>query len=60
MKLDKVIENLIAEFGDDSDRSRCADIVSIICKAFKNPNVPDDKAEILMRVGRQLRVLGVK
>jgi len=58
--LSKVIENLVAEFGSDSDRSKTADIAGIICKAFKDVNVPNDKVVILMKVGHQLRAMGVK
>ena len=60
MKLNKVIENLVGEFGSDLDRSKTSSITSVICKAFKNVDVPDNKVEILMRVGRELNAMGVK
>ena len=60
MKLNGVIENLVAEFGADSDKTKSGEIASVICKAFKNVNVPADKAETLMKVGRKLREMGVK
>ncbi len=60
MKLNKVIENLVGEFGSDLDRSKTPSITSIICKAFKNVDVPDNKVKILMRVGRELKAMGVK
>jgi hypothetical protein len=60
MKLNQVVENLIAEFGSHEDQSKTAEIVSIICKAMKNVNVPDNKAEILMSVGHKLKAMGIK
>ena len=60
MKLNQVIENLVSEFGSDEDQSKTAEIASIICKAFKNVNVPDDKTATLMSVGRKLKAMGVK
>ena len=60
MKLNLVIENLVSEFGSDEDQSKTAEIVNIICKAFKNADVPDNKVTMLMSVGRKLRAMGVK
>jgi hypothetical protein len=60
MKLNQVIENLVAEFGSDEDQSKTAEIASIICKMMKNVNVPDNKAKILMSVGHKLKAMGVK
>ena len=60
MKLNQVIESLVSEFGSDEDQSKTAEIASIICKSFKSVNVPDDKAAILMSVGRKLKATGVK
>ena len=60
MKMNQVIENLVFEFGSDEDQSKTAEITNVICKAFKNVNVPDDKVAILMSVGRKLKAMGVK
>ena len=60
MKLNHVIEKLVSEFGNDQDQSKTAATTSIICKAFKNVNVLDEKVEILIRVGRQLQAMGMR
>jgi hypothetical protein len=60
MKLNRVIEKLVGEFGSNEDRTKTTRITSIICKAFKNKDVPDAKSEKLIRVGRQLRAMGLK
>ena len=60
MKLNQLIENLVTEFGGDEDRSKTAEIASIICKAFKNVDVHDEKAAMLVSVGRKLKGIGVK
>jgi hypothetical protein len=60
MKLNSVIEKLVSEFGSDEDQAKTTRITSIICKAFKNADVPDEKGEKLIRVGRQLRAMGLK
>jgi hypothetical protein len=60
MKLNNVIERLISEFGNDEDLEKTARITNIILKAFKNVDVPDEKAKNLINVGRQLRAIGVK
>ena len=60
MKLDRVIEKLVCEFGSDEDQEKTTKIASIICKAFKNVGVQDEKAGTLIRVGRQLRAIGLK
>jgi hypothetical protein len=60
MKLNQVIENLVAEFGSDEDQSKTAEIANIISKAAKNVNVPDNIAEVLMSVGHKLKAMGLK
>ena len=52
MKLKQLIEK--------ENRSKTAEIASIICKAFKNVEVHDKKAAMLMSVGRKLKGIGVK
>ena len=60
MKLSKIIENLVTEFGNDSDQGKLKSISNVICKAFGNKDIPDNKAETLMKVGRKLKAMGVK
>jgi len=59
MKISEIIENLVAEFGSDSDQSKMKSISGIICKAFPNKDIPADKAETLMKVGRKLKEMGI-
>ena len=60
MKLNQVIDRVISEFGSGEEKANAVRIASIVCAAFKGKGVSDAQVEKLLRVGRQLKAIGVK
>ncbi len=59
MKMEDAIADLIIEFGGEKERVWCDKITAVFVRAVGNKDVPDSVFTKVVKVGRQLKALGV-
>ena len=59
MKMEDAIAQLVTMFGTESESKNCDKVTALIVKVVGDRDVPDTVLNKVVKVGRQLKALGI-